>query len=77
MLLLQQLFERRYQIIKTNQVTVFVIADEPRGSVIDCDALRNLMSLSEVDHPHVGFAFVVNEQQRTSNKLKTRNVYQC
>ena len=59
------------QIIKSEQVTVLVVALDPGGGMVDSDARRQADSLAKVNHVHsVSTTAVVDKQQRAADQLQ-------
>ena len=48
--------------VKTNHVSVFMIADFPRGAVIDLNVFWDWGCLSEINHPNINIFLVMNEK---------------
>lgn len=60
-------FTNRNQIIQSKQVAILVVAKIPRMSVVDLDVLGQGQCFREINHPHAGTVFGVNNQQTTAN----------
>ena len=48
--------------VKSNHVSVFMIAHFPRRAVIDLNVFREWRSLSKINHPNTYIFLVVNEK---------------
>ena len=58
----RQAVENLDNAVKSNHVSVFMIAHFPRRAVIDLNVFRERRSLSEVNHPNIDIFLIVNEK---------------
>ena len=48
--------------VKSNHVSVFMIAHFPRRAVIDLNVFREWRSLSKINHPNIYIFLIMNEK---------------
>lgn len=63
------LLEYTYQVVDADQVAVFVIADTPLGTVIDCRVFGQDDRFGKVNQPDAGLGLIVHKQQGAANHL--------
>jgi hypothetical protein len=63
--------ERRNEVVKTEQITVFVVARRPIRSMIDRHVLRKRHRFGEIDHPNSDSFGVMDDEQTGADQFVT------